>query len=158
MTTCSYRCLHWKYFSEWSYYCHISSFFPPRKMASFHCHCCWLLYFGAFLWFLLMDDCNHLLGLMIILEINLLSYKIIAIYHVCFYPIKMASFHRHHCWLLYFEVFPWFLLTDECNHSFRSLLALEAIFLAIVLSPSIIIFFSEYNSVFSPSPFLIVIF
>ena len=51
-------------------------------------------------------------------------------------------FHHHnHCWLLYFEVFLWFLLTDECDHLFRWLLTLGVLCLVIVLSPYIIIVF-----------------
>ena len=58
-----------------------------------------------------------------------------------FSPSTMVLFYRHHCWLLYFEVSLSFLLTDDCDRSFRSLLTSELIFWAILLSPYIIIVF-----------------
>ena len=85
-------------------------YFPPITMALLHRHHFWLP-FWSFLWFLLMDDWNHSLGSLITLEINFLIDKIIAIHHDCFCPSTMLSFHCHHYWLLYFEVF--------CDYSSR---------------------------------------
>ena len=101
-TTHSHRCIHWNYFAEQSYYHHISSFFSLSTMAPFHHHSCWFLYFEVFLWFLLMDDCNQLLGLLITLEMTFLSNQIIAIYHHCFSRSTMAPFHCRSCRLLSF--------------------------------------------------------
>ena len=44
--------------------------------------------------------------------------------------------------IVLFWIFLWFLLTNECNHSFISLLTLEVFFWEIVLLPYIIIVFS----------------
>ena len=76
--------------------------FSTSTMSSFHRHRCWLLYFEVFLLFTIINDCNHSLGFLIILEITLLSDQIIAIYHDCFSTNTMESFHHHYCWLLYF--------------------------------------------------------
>ena len=51
--------------------------------------------------------------------------QIIDICHDFFSPITMVSFHRQHCWLLYFEIYMLFLLTDECYRLFGSLFNLE---------------------------------
>ena len=44
------------------------SFFSPSIMASFHRHRCWLLCFVIFLCFLIVHECEHSLGLLIILK------------------------------------------------------------------------------------------
>ena len=110
-----------------------------------------------------------LIGIADYIVITLTSNHIINIYHHCFSLGTMASFNRHRCWFLYFEVFLWFLLTDECYHLFGLLSTLEVLFWAIVLSPYIIIVaiilsqyiiivFSDNNGFVSLSMFLIVIF
>ena len=56
-----------------------------------------LLYFEKILWFLLMDDCNHLLGLLITLEITLMRNRTISIlllwslFHLKFYVEQSSS-------------------------------------------------------------------
>ena len=45
----------------------------------------------------------------------------------------MASFHRHHCWLVYFYFYLGFLIAHKCDHSFRSLLTSELLCWAIIL-------------------------
>ena len=66
--------------------------------------------------------------------INFLSDCIIAIYRHCFYPSTIASFHRHRCWLLYLEVFIWFLPMDDCNHLLGLMITLEVLYWVIILS------------------------
>ena len=43
-----------------------------------------------------------LVGIIYYIRITFLSDHISAIYHHCFSPITIASFHRHRCWFLYF--------------------------------------------------------
>ena len=66
--------------------------------------------------------------------ISLLRYQIIVIYHHCFSPNTMVLFHRHRCWLLYFCITIFYLLTDDCDHSLGSMITLEVLFWSIILS------------------------
>ena len=88
-TTCWYRWLHWKYFSERSHYHYISSFFSPSTMASFHCHCCWLLYFVVFIfpshWWV-----RPFFGIADYIESTFLRDHVITLYNHCFSPSTMA--------------------------------------------------------------------
>ena len=65
---------------------------------------------------------------------TLLRDHIIAIYHHCFYPSIMSLFCRHCCWLLYFEVFLWFLPMNDCDHSLGFLITLKVLCWAIIFS------------------------
>ena len=109
--------LNWKYFSEWWYYRYISSLLSMRTIASFHRHRCWFLYFKVF--------CDSSPRMSATTRWNCcLHWKYLAersyyCYISSFSPSTMALFHRHICWLLYFEVFLWSLLTDECDQLFR---------------------------------------
>ena len=40
----------------------------------------------------------------------------------------MAAFHRHHCWLLYLDIFLWFIPNDKCNHMLGYMITLEVLF------------------------------
>ena len=123
----------------------------PSTMASFYRHRCWLLFFCRFYLFPHCPWVQPLVGFTYYIGSTLMSNHIIAIYHNCFSAITMASFHCHRCWLLYFEVFLWLLPTDECDHLLGSLLTLEVIFWAIILSLYIIIVFFQNNGVISLS-------
>ena len=46
----------------------------------------------------------------------------------------MESFHRHCCWFLFFGFFLGFLISHECDHSFRLLLTSELLWWSIILS------------------------
>ena len=74
-----------------------------------------------------------------------------SIYHDCFSPSKIGSFHSHRCWFLYSEVSLSFLLIDGCKHLFRSLLTLEVLWWVIVLSPYIIVFKTTTMASFHPN-------
>ena len=53
--------------------------FSPSKMESFHCQCCWLLFFGCFGVFLIAHKCDHSFGLL--LTSKLLCWAIILSTH-----------------------------------------------------------------------------
>ena len=59
---------------------------------------------------------------------------IITLYHHWFYPITMASFHRHPCYIyIYIYIYTYcFLPRDECDQSLVSLITLEVIFWTII--------------------------
>ena len=75
-----------------------------------------------------------------------------------FSPITMASFHCHHCWLLYLEVFYDSSSSMTASAYWYGLLHLKLLLWAIQSSPYIMIGFSHHNGVVSPSPLLTIIF
>ena len=129
--------LHWKYFTDQSYYRYISSLFisqnngivllslllivifchplPPSQMSATTIWGSWLnwKYFSE-------QSCYcYILWL--------------------FYPITMVFFHLHHWWLLYSVVFIWFPTKDKCYHSLGLLVTLEVLFKETILLLYIII-------------------
>ena len=68
-TTCLDRWLCWKYFDGRSYYHHISSLFFSQHNGVFSPSALSIVIFWSFIWFLLMDDCNHSLVSLISLEV-----------------------------------------------------------------------------------------
>ena len=90
--------------------------------------------------------------------ITFLSNHNIAIYHHCFSPSTMASFHRHRFLLLHFEGFLWLLPKGKFNQSLVLLIALEVLIWAIILllyccislSPSPLFFILSYRFIRDP--------
>ena len=73
-----------------------NGFFAPSTLPIF--------FFVVFLGFLIAHECDHTFGFLLILE--LLLWEIVLYpYIIIIFTRTMASFHLHHCWLLYFEVF-----------------------------------------------------
>ena len=68
-TTCSGFWLCWKYFDGRSYYHHISSLLFSQHNGVFSPSPLLIVIFWSFIWFLLMDDCNHSLVSLISLEV-----------------------------------------------------------------------------------------
>ena len=65
--------------------CH-GEFFFHSTMSPFHCHCCWLLVFVVFFCFLVAHECNHLLGLLITLEVPFWA-VILSLYIIIITPL-----------------------------------------------------------------------
>ena len=97
--------------------CFILSRWRCFSLIGINCFHCFSL-FSRYLWV------RPLIGFSDWIGSNFLNDRIIAIYHNCFSLGKMVSFHRHCCWLLYFEDFLWLLPMDKCEHSLVSLITL----------------------------------
>ena len=104
-TTHWVRWLYGKYFAERSYYCYISSLFFSEHNHIVLPSPLLIAIFWFFSVTLPHGWVRPLVGISAYIGSNFLSDRIIAIYHHCFPPSTMASFHYHHCWLLYFYFF-----------------------------------------------------
>ena len=98
--------------------------FSPSTMVFFHRHhflflCFVICIFSPHVWVIPLVDITDYIGS------TLLSNNIITIYHHCFSPRKMASFHRQRCLLLYSEFFLWFFPTYECGQFLGLTITLE---------------------------------
>ena len=105
--------------------------FSPSTISSFKSHRCRLLYIWSFLWFLPMDECNHLLGLPITLELLFWAIILSLYFYISlsplspglcgitfvsdFYSSAMALYHRYLC--LFFCLLYWFPPCGQARQS-----------------------------------------